>query len=182
MEDGIETGNVLRYNLAIRVLPSSSTLNVDVTPAAYLVTNANNTVSHNAAAGGSHFGFWYQMFAHPEGPNFDPNICPRYVQFACNFLVDGNFWKWKVLPFSNLLKISIDWISFILNMTSILSVLRTMNWNLIKIGIRYFVRMNLPWGSIHRWHFTDWIFLWLDTFPIRYLSTSWHFPKRHFLH
>lgn len=78
MEDGIETGNVVRYNLAILVKPSSSSLNVDITPAAYWVTNANNTVSHNAAAGGSHFGFWYQMFVHPEGPNYDKNICPRY--------------------------------------------------------------------------------------------------------
>lgn len=77
MEDGIETGNFVRYNLAIFVKPSSSTLNVDITPAAYWVTNANNTVSHNAAAGGSHFGFWYQFFIHPEGPNYDPNICPR---------------------------------------------------------------------------------------------------------
>ena len=78
MEDGIETGNVVRYNLAVFVTPSSSGLNVDITPASYWVTNANNTVSHNAAAGGSHFGFWYQMFAHPDGPSFDVNICPRY--------------------------------------------------------------------------------------------------------
>lgn len=81
MEDGIETGNVVQYNLAVFVKPSSSTLNVDITPAAYWVTNADNTVRHNAAAGGSHFGFWYQMFKHPEGPNFDKNICPRYVIF-----------------------------------------------------------------------------------------------------
>ena len=87
MEDGIETGNVVRYNLAVWVKPSSSTLNVDITPASYWVTNANNTVSHNAAAGGSHFGFWYQMFEHPDGPSFDENICPRYIKLlAFNFL------------------------------------------------------------------------------------------------
>ena len=78
MEDGIETGNFIRYNLAIFVTLSSSGLNVDLTPAAYWVTNANNTVSHNAAAGCSHFGYWYQMFEHPEGPNYAPSICPRY--------------------------------------------------------------------------------------------------------
>jgi len=77
MEDGIETGNVVRYNLAIFVKPSSSTLNVDITPAAYWVTNANNTISHNAAAGGSHQGYWYQMFEHPEGPSFTTDVCPR---------------------------------------------------------------------------------------------------------
>ncbi|XP_065660201.1 fibrocystin-L isoform X2 [Hydra vulgaris] len=79
MEDGIEVGNVIRYNLAIFVKPSSSTLNVDVTPAAYWVTNANNTVSHNAAAGGSHLGFWYQMFEHPDGPSYTDTVCPRKV-------------------------------------------------------------------------------------------------------
>ncbi|XP_066933159.1 fibrocystin-L-like [Clytia hemisphaerica] len=79
MEDGIETGNVVRYNLAVFVKPSSSTLNVDITPAAYWVTNADNTVSHNAAAGGSHQGYWYQMFEHPEGPSFTKDICPRNV-------------------------------------------------------------------------------------------------------
>ena len=79
MEDGIETGNVVRYNLGIFVTSSTSTLNVDVTPASYWVTNANNTVSHNVAAGGSHFGFWYQMFEHPDGPSFTPTICPRNV-------------------------------------------------------------------------------------------------------
>ena len=51
MEDGIEIGNVIQYNLGIFVTSSTSTLNVDVTPASYWVTNANNTVRHNVAAG-----------------------------------------------------------------------------------------------------------------------------------
>jgi len=85
MEDGIETGNIVRYNLAVHVVPSSSGLNVDITPASYWVTNANNTVSHNAAAGGSHFGFWYQMFKHPDGPSHDTNICPRFVTISFHF-------------------------------------------------------------------------------------------------
>ncbi|XP_048575327.1 fibrocystin-L-like isoform X2 [Nematostella vectensis] len=79
MEDGAEELNVVIYNLGIFVTPSTSGLNVDITPATFWVTNANNTVSHNAAAGGSHFGFWYQMFEHPEGPSFDKNICPRNI-------------------------------------------------------------------------------------------------------
>ena len=79
MEDGIETGNTIQYNLGIFVISSTSTLNVDVTPASYWVTNANNTVRHNVAAGGSHFGFWYQMFEHPDGPSFTPDVCPRNV-------------------------------------------------------------------------------------------------------
>ena len=79
MEDGVETGNVVQYNLGIFVIASSSALNVDITPATFWVTNANNTVRHNAAAGGSHFGFWYQMFEHPDSPSFTPDYCPRNV-------------------------------------------------------------------------------------------------------
>lgn len=79
MEDGIEQGNTVQYNLGIFVKPSSSSLNVDITPATFWVTNANNTIHHNAAAGGTHFGFWYQMFVRPDGPSFTPDYCPRNV-------------------------------------------------------------------------------------------------------
>ena len=79
LEDGIETGNIIRYNLAVFVRSSSSLLNVDVTPAAFWITNPDNTVSHNAAAGGTTFGYWVRLSTHPEGPSFDPTICPRNV-------------------------------------------------------------------------------------------------------
>ncbi|XP_071946075.1 fibrocystin-L-like [Antedon mediterranea] len=77
MEDGIEMGNIIQYNLGVFVKSSSSLLNVDITPAAFWLTNPNNTIRHNAAAGGSHFGFWYQLFEHPAGPSYTPDICPR---------------------------------------------------------------------------------------------------------
>lgn len=79
LEDGIEHGNMLQYNLAVFVKQSTSLQNDDITPAAFWVTNANNTVQHNTAVGGTHFGFWYRMHEHPDGPSFDQNICPRKV-------------------------------------------------------------------------------------------------------
>lgn len=79
LEDGIETGNTLQYNLAVFVIGSSSLLNDDVTPASFWVTNPNNTIQHNAAAGGTHFGYWYRMHQHPDGPSFTPNVCPQNV-------------------------------------------------------------------------------------------------------
>ncbi|XP_051826954.1 fibrocystin-L [Antechinus flavipes] len=79
IEDGIEHGNILQYNLAIFVQQSTSLLNDDVTPAAFWVTNPNNTIRHNVAAGGTHFGFWYRMNNHPDGPSYDPNICQKRV-------------------------------------------------------------------------------------------------------
>ncbi|XP_033099078.1 fibrocystin-L-like, partial [Anneissia japonica] len=77
MEDGIEMGNIIQYNLGIFVKSSSSLLNVDITPATFWVTNPNNTVRHNAAAGGTHFGYWYNMPNHPGGPSFTTSMCPR---------------------------------------------------------------------------------------------------------
>ncbi|KAI3358131.1 hypothetical protein L3Q82_003134 [Scortum barcoo] len=79
IEDGIETRNILQYNLAVFVKQSTSLLNDDVTPAAYWVTNPNNIIRHNAAAGGTHFGFWYRMHDNPDGPSFDQNICQKRV-------------------------------------------------------------------------------------------------------
>ncbi|MBN3294523.1 PKHL1 protein, partial [Polypterus senegalus] len=79
IEDGIETGNILQYNLAVFVKQSTSLLNDDVTPAGYWVTNPNNTVRHNAAAGGTHFGFWYRMHDNPDGPSYTPNVCQKRV-------------------------------------------------------------------------------------------------------
>uniref|UniRef100_A0A3B5MPL8 G8 domain-containing protein n=1 Tax=Xiphophorus couchianus TaxID=32473 RepID=A0A3B5MPL8_9TELE len=79
IEDGIETENILQYNLAVFVKQSTSLLNDDVTPAAYWVTNPNNIIRHNAAAGGTHFGFWYRMHNNPDGPSYDPNICQKRV-------------------------------------------------------------------------------------------------------
>ncbi|XP_066278772.1 fibrocystin-L-like [Branchiostoma lanceolatum] len=79
LEDGIETRNVFQYNLGVFVKSSTSLLNDDITPAAYWVTNPDNIIRHNHAAGGTHFGFWYRMHGHPGGPSFTNSICPDKV-------------------------------------------------------------------------------------------------------
>ena len=48
--------------------------------AAYWVTNPANTIRHNHAAGGTHFGFWYRMHEHPDVPSYDPNICQQKME------------------------------------------------------------------------------------------------------
>ena len=53
LEDGVEMGNRFEYNLAIFVKSSTSLQNDDITPAAYWITNANNTYIGNVAAGGT---------------------------------------------------------------------------------------------------------------------------------
>lgn len=77
LEDGIETGNILQYNLLVFVKMSTSLQNDDITPAAFWLTNPNNTVCHNHVAGGTHFGFWYRMHLHSDGASYDPNYCPQ---------------------------------------------------------------------------------------------------------
>ena len=77
LEDGNEQFNVIRGNLGVFIRASSSLLNVDITPATFWIVNANNNVTGNAAAGGTHFGFWYRLPEHPTGPSFDAGMCPR---------------------------------------------------------------------------------------------------------
>ncbi len=76
LEDGIEQGNIIQDNLGVFVRASSSLLNVDITPATFWVVNPNNTLRRNAAAGGSHFGFWYRLPLNPTGPSFTTSVRP----------------------------------------------------------------------------------------------------------
>ena len=86
-EDGNEQYNTVQGNLGVFVRASSSLLNVDITPATFWVVNANNIIRHNAAAGGTHFGFWYRLPPNPTGPSFTSSMCPqkqRVLEFADN--------------------------------------------------------------------------------------------------
>ena len=87
LEDGIEEHNIIQDNLGVFVRASSSLLNVDITPATFWVVNPNNIVRRNAAAGGTHFGFWYRLPEHPEGPSATTAVNPRQLpveQFSDN--------------------------------------------------------------------------------------------------
>ena len=79
IEDGIEEDNIIRRNLAVYTRQSSSLLNPDVTPAAFWVVNPNNHLYENAAAGGTHFGFWYRIQRHPDGPSETTSYCSNNV-------------------------------------------------------------------------------------------------------
>ena len=79
LEDGVEEYNVIQDNLGIFVRASSSLLNVDITPATFWIVNPRNIVRRNAAAGGTHFGFWYRLEQHPSGPSFTTSVCPRKI-------------------------------------------------------------------------------------------------------
>ncbi len=80
LEDGAETGNRLVGNLgmmgrrpdgAARLLPS------DDRPATYWVTNPDNHLEGNVAAGSQGIGFWYALPDRPTGPSAGEPDRPR---------------------------------------------------------------------------------------------------------
>lgn len=87
LEDGIETWNTFEHNLALFVQASTSLLNDDVSAAAFWVTNARNNVKNNAAAGGTHFGFWYRTELVPRGPSRTTSVNPVHDG---NVVFEGN--------------------------------------------------------------------------------------------
>ena len=94
LEDGTETGNILTRNLAIltrAARPGHAVLASDYAPAAFWVTNPDNVLRGNAAAGSEHFGFWYDLPEHPTGlsrtPRTDKTVWPRRTPLGA---FDGN--------------------------------------------------------------------------------------------
>ena len=81
LEDGIETKNVITHNLAANTRPSLALLTVDQTPASFWITNPDNYVASNVAAGSTHYGFWF--FPEPKvrgASEFEPGsdqVCPQ---------------------------------------------------------------------------------------------------------
>ncbi|KAI3389358.1 hypothetical protein SNEBB_007570 [Seison nebaliae] len=81
-EDGSEQNNTMQYNLVMFVKASTSLLNDDITPAAYWITHPTNYIRHNHAVGGTHFGFWYRMHEHPDGPSATTDIFCQLAPLA----------------------------------------------------------------------------------------------------
>jgi len=85
LEDGIEHGNVLAGNLGMRTRtpsPATRLLETDERPATFWVTNPDNDLHDNVAAGSDGFGIWYAMPTHPTGLSATTAIWPRHVPLA----------------------------------------------------------------------------------------------------
>lgn len=70
LEDGAEQGNVLVHNLSMGARAAKEELAVlptDTTPASFWITNLDNTVRNNVAAGSAGHGFWLALPEHPTG-------------------------------------------------------------------------------------------------------------------
>jgi cell migration-inducing and hyaluronan-binding protein len=80
MEDGAETGNLIEGNLGLSARVPTGTdrlLGSDSRPATFWITNPDNTIRGNVAAGSKGFGFWCAFPASPTGLSVgEPNL-PR---------------------------------------------------------------------------------------------------------
>ncbi|PTA68847.1 G8 domain-containing protein [Deinococcus arcticus] len=75
LEDGTETGNRLLGNLAVQTrgaAPRDAILETDVFAAAYWITNPDNVLRGNVAAGAEHSGFWYSLPPQLQGDGVTP--------------------------------------------------------------------------------------------------------------
>ncbi|MBF6594305.1 MAG: G8 domain-containing protein [Thermaceae bacterium] len=85
MEDGAETGNQLVGNLGLLTLPSNpgeEVVPTDSEPATFWITNPNNVLKNNVAAGSEYAnGFWLAFPQHPTGASRsadnDKNVWPQ---------------------------------------------------------------------------------------------------------
>ena len=80
LEDGAESGNVIAGNLGLRTRNAASgegPLPTDQRAATFWITNPDNTVRGNAAAGSDGFGFWYALPASPTGLSTGSPDLPR---------------------------------------------------------------------------------------------------------
>ncbi len=80
LEDGAETGNELLGNLSVlarRPEPGDRLLPSDDRPASFWVTNPDNRLVGNSAAGSQGFGIWYALPEAPTGPSAGQPHLPR---------------------------------------------------------------------------------------------------------
>ncbi len=80
LEDGGETGNLIAGNLGLGTHSTAAgegVLPTDTRAATFWLTNPDNTVRGNVAAGSDAFGFWYALPASPTGLSAGSPLQPR---------------------------------------------------------------------------------------------------------
>ncbi len=91
LEDGSETGNVLKNNLGFgtqRPETADKLLPTDRDPATFWITNASNTFTGNVAAGSATFGFWIALPEKATGPSAKDS---RFSALRPNRMALGEF-------------------------------------------------------------------------------------------
>ena len=76
VEDGVEWYNVIKHNLIFNTRPSYGLTDEDVHPANFWMKHPLNFFEDNVAGGSTHYGVWYSLNDHPQGPAATDSICP----------------------------------------------------------------------------------------------------------
>jgi len=82
LEDGIEHNNTIVGNLGVLGRVPAATerlLASDSRPATFWITNPDNVVRGNVAAGSNGFGFWFALPEHPTGMSTTTSVWPRHT-------------------------------------------------------------------------------------------------------
>lgn len=83
LEDGVETDNVFTGNLGLGTKEiENGLLPSDRRPATFWITNPDNVVNNNVAAGSDGIGFWYALPKHPTGLSTTESVWPRRTPLA----------------------------------------------------------------------------------------------------
>lgn len=78
LEDGGETDNVIKGNLGLVTREvDDGILQSDERPATFWITNPDNVIKNNHAAGSENFGFWFALPEHPTGPSHTTELFPQ---------------------------------------------------------------------------------------------------------
>lgn len=78
LEDGAETDNVITNNLGILTRAvENGLLGSDERPATFWITNPDNVIRGNHAAGSERHGFWFALPENPTGPSASSKIWPQ---------------------------------------------------------------------------------------------------------
>ena len=76
VEDGVEFDNEIKRNLIFQTRPSYGLTAEDVHPANFWIKHPSNYFEGNVAGGSTHYGIWYSLNDHPEGPASTNSLCP----------------------------------------------------------------------------------------------------------
>lgn len=85
LEDGNERQNLLEGNLALLARPAppgDAILESDLQPSLYWISNPDNVLHGNVAAGAAHSGFWYNLLEHGSGPGASEALWPRRTELG----------------------------------------------------------------------------------------------------
>lgn len=99
LQDGVETQNIFHDNYVSKVKKAYSFMTTDTMPAAFYITNPDNSFTNNFAHSSEKFGFWYHLADKVNGATEGDNVCPAGTPlgtFKDNKSVSNRFYGLRI--------------------------------------------------------------------------------------